>query len=249
VLAGVAQLRGREHFVARVIPTARTAPEQRTHRRAEIAMRQLRVLSIIAAITLVAALTSIGGCSDSPAAPQTAADSALQDTLSQVQQQQAADSAASTPAYDSLRQVYDTLSTSVNPVKSDSAPPALLVCAPAQFASAAKIIGPAGGTLQVGKSTLTIPQGALSQSVVISAEVPPLLNSVVLLQPEGLSFDKPVTLTMDYRDCPAPAGTVHRVVYIDLTGQILQLLTSTDDYKNWLVSATTDHFSGYAVAY
>src|SRR5438874_11125729 len=69
----------------------------------------------------------------------------------------------------------------------------LLACTPLPYAVTQQTVGPDGGTLLVGPHKLTIPAGALSTPVLITAEAPVGTVNSVRLSPEGLTFaaDKP----------------------------------------------------------
>lgn len=81
-----------------------------------------------------------------------------------------------------------------------------------QTASGATVIGPAGGALSAGLVTLTVPPGtfAADTSVSITAGTTsqyevglrnnPVPGSVVVLQPEGVTFASPVTVTFTWPD-------------------------------------------------
>ena len=134
--------------------------------------------------------------------------------------------------------VTSTLLNSVN----------LLVCRPLPYASSSVVIGPEGGTLLAGKTSLVIPRGALQSQVAIKAEqISGSVNSV-RFSPEGLRFSKPVTLTMSYDNCllTLPAK---RIVYTTEGLRVLELLQSLDLRLSRTVSASIEHFSRYAVAY
>lgn len=124
----------------------------------------------------------------------------------------------------------------------------LLVCNPLEFASEVKIIGPEGGTLQVGPHRLVIPPGALEQKTVISGEIP-LLSVVpsVKLAPHGLRFQRPVALTLSYEHCLLNLGSRRSIVYTDDDLNILEWTKSSDSWTK-RVTGYIWHFSRYAVA-
>lgn len=128
----------------------------------------------------------------------------------------------------------------------------LLECTPLPYASATQRIGPDGGTLHIGPHTLTIPPGALTESVVIRGEAPvDRVNSVRLL-PEGLQFasGKDARLTLSYRNClGATLLPLKRIVYTTDNLRLLSVLVSADDVLRQRVSTGLKHFSRYAVAW
>jgi hypothetical protein len=112
-------------------------------------------------------------------------------------------------------------------------------------------IGPEGGTLRVGPHRLKIPAGALESTVVITATAASDSAVSVTFQPEGLTFNVPARLTLDYAHCPLISTLMtKRIAYTTDDGQdVLQMLSSTDDLYRHKVSAELDHFSRYAVAW
>jgi hypothetical protein len=124
----------------------------------------------------------------------------------------------------------------------------LLTCKVLPYASGSATIGPEGGTVQVGKNTLVVPQGALSQRVTIKAERVSGTANSIRFSPEGLKFSRPARLTMSYDNCLLALPT-KRIVYTDESLKVLQILLSIDLRLNRTVSAPIDHFSRYAIAY
>jgi hypothetical protein len=126
----------------------------------------------------------------------------------------------------------------------------LLSCRPQPYASTSEVIGWAGGTIRVGGHRLVIPAGALHHPVLITAEAPSDNVASVRFQPEGLHFDRPATLTLDYSACPAGRLQIlKRVAYTSDGLDILSLLLSRDNLLTMKVSADLEHFSRYAVAW
>ncbi|MEO8139255.1 MAG: hypothetical protein ABI742_06405 [Gemmatimonadota bacterium] len=126
----------------------------------------------------------------------------------------------------------------------------LLVCERQPYAITQKLIGPAGGTLTIGKHLLVIPAGALGRPTLITGEAPADFVSSVRFQPEGLQFLRPATLTLDYSSCPAARLQIlKRVAYTTDKLDILSFLLSRDNLLLMRVSADLQHFSRYAVAW
>ena len=128
----------------------------------------------------------------------------------------------------------------------------LLACTPLPEATASGVIGPAGGTLRVGPHVLTIPAGALSDTVTITALAPSEAVNSITFAPHGLVFNlaaRPV-LGMSYANCPLLGQLLpKRIVYTSDLLEILEVLTSIDNLLAKRVSAPLDHFSRYAVAW
>lgn len=126
----------------------------------------------------------------------------------------------------------------------------LLACNRQAYARSVATIGPSGGSIRVGKHTLTIPRGALTRSVTITAEAPSDFVASVRFAPEGLEFSRPATLTLDYSSCPlGRLRLLKRVAYTTERLQILSYLLSRDNLLLMKVSADLEHFSRYAVAW
>jgi hypothetical protein len=113
-------------------------------------------------------------------------------------------------------------------------------------------VGPAGGTLTVGPHRLTIPPGALSAPVLITAEAPSDTVNSVRLKPEGLTFapGRPAQLTLSYANCSLLAQLLpgHIAYTTDLL-QILSYLPAIDDLLSKTVTGSLPHFSRYAIAW
>lgn len=124
----------------------------------------------------------------------------------------------------------------------------LLECSEQQYQVARQIIGPWGGSIRVGDHVLVIPRGALSQYVRITAEQMPGSTNSVRFSPEGLRFQKPAMLTLNYSNC-RNVEVPKAVVYTDESFNVLEILRSLDILSKLQVTAPIDHFSRYAVAF
>jgi hypothetical protein len=124
----------------------------------------------------------------------------------------------------------------------------LLVCSSQPYQVTRKTIGYEGGTIQVGTHTLVIPRGALRQQTTITAEQMPGRTNSVRFSPEGLQFQQPAGLVMNYRNCLVVL-LKKKIVYTDEKLNILEVLRSLDLFGAKTVTAPIDHFSRYAVAY
>ena len=126
----------------------------------------------------------------------------------------------------------------------------LLRCTPLPDVRSSAVMGPAGGTLQIGQYTLRVPAGALSQSVQISGEqLPDTVNSV-RFAPEGLQFARPAALSMTYANCSLLGRLLpKRIAYTTDNLRILSYLLSLDNLFSKQVTGQVNHFSRYAVAW
>jgi hypothetical protein len=125
----------------------------------------------------------------------------------------------------------------------------LLRCEPRPYEGEAAIIGPDGGTLQVGEHQLVIPRGALVREELVVAEAP--TNTLVELEfsPDGLIFDSPASVMLSYRRCQVPARADLLMAYLGQGNRVLELPPSWDDKADSRVIGEIGHFSRYAVAY
>jgi hypothetical protein len=129
-------------------------------------------------------------------------------------------------------------------------PLSLLSCAPLPYDSVTQPVGPTGGVIHVGPHTLTIPAGALTSPVSVTAVVPSDAVNRIRFQPEGLVFRSATALRMSYANCQL-LGIVlpKRIVYTSDALQILQSIPSLDDVSSQIVTGQVWHFSNYAIAY
>lgn len=126
----------------------------------------------------------------------------------------------------------------------------LVSCSPQPFDSVTVVIGPAGGVLQVGAHSFTVPQGALDSNVAITAVTPTGNQNIVRFQPEGLVFNKKASLTMSYANCNLLAFLLpKRIAHTNAVLDILEYLSSTDNLLARRVTGKLRHFSDYAVAW
>ena len=128
----------------------------------------------------------------------------------------------------------------------------LVQCSPLPYAQNSKVIGPAGGDLQIGPHVLHVPAGALSQSVLITGQAPTAYVNSVQLSPQGLQFaaGKPASLTLSYANCNLLGSLApKRVAYTTDGLQIISYLPSIDNLLSKQVTGQIQHFSRYAVAW
>jgi len=126
----------------------------------------------------------------------------------------------------------------------------LLKCTPLPAESVTQEVGPEGGVIQVGPHTLRIPEGALSSPVSITAVMPSDTVNRVNFEPEGLTFEEPVWLTLSYANCEGIGSWLpKRVVYTNPNLEILEILFSLTNPFAQRVTGRVTHFSDYAVAW
>ena len=134
--------------------------------------------------------------------------------------------------------------------------PRLLYCPTSEALSASSLIDPLlGGVVSVGGSSVSVPSGALSLPSIVVLALPASNNMKIDASVVGLThvlFNEPVEVTIDYSRCSSPSvsGKTLSVWYLDpITGAPKENMHGVDDRANRKITFTTDHFSGYAIAY
>lgn len=105
------------------------------------------------------------------------------------------------------------------------------------------VIGPSGGTLDIGPHRLIIPPGALTQELPISGTIRSANGGVEIdFEPTGTQFKKPAGLIFDASSC----GSVPDAVYLNPIGTN-ELIPAI--YSNWwhTIAAPIEHFSIYLI--
>lgn len=126
----------------------------------------------------------------------------------------------------------------------------LLKCTPLPPATSTATIGPWGGSMRVGPHTFTVPAGALSQKVTITATLSADTVNAITFKPEGLQFARPASLTMSYANCNLIGILLPKhIAYTNDNYGILSLLVSLDNILARNVTGQVWHFSHYAVAW
>jgi hypothetical protein len=126
----------------------------------------------------------------------------------------------------------------------------LLGCAPLPYDSVTQTVGPAGGTIDVGPHVLSIPAGALGDTVTITAVAPSDTVRRVQFRPEGLTFATAASLRLSYAGCNLLGSVLPKqIAYTDDALNILEYLLSVDDLPTQTVTGKLHHFSSYAVAW
>jgi len=125
----------------------------------------------------------------------------------------------------------------------------LLTCDPLPADSVTRIVGPAGGAVEVGPHRLVVPAGALSADVAITGVTRPESVRRIDFRPDGLAFAESASLTMSYAGCGLVALPPLRIAYVSDDLVILEYLISLTDTSAREVTASLHHFSNYAVAW
>lgn len=131
----------------------------------------------------------------------------------------------------------------------------LLQCdPPASSASVTGLIGPLGGTLSVGNTSVVIPENAVLAPTSFRLTVPASSTvqiSVKAGDAEHYQFLLPVLVTIDYSRCSAGLSVLDPLSAWNVdetTGALLENMSGTNDPLTHTMTFSTGHLSGYAVA-
>lgn len=134
--------------------------------------------------------------------------------------------------------------------------PRFLSCPTKTTQTTTGIVGPLGGLLTLdGGATVSIPEGAVPVPTLFSLTVPAGKYAKVDVTAVGVEhyvFGAPVSVTIDYSRCPAgqTGGRPLTVLYVaPITNLPLENMGGTDDPANRRITFSTDHLSGYVIAY
>jgi hypothetical protein len=133
--------------------------------------------------------------------------------------------------------------------------PRLLECPISTTTSTTGVIGPLGGLLSLGDNLVSMPDGAVSTPTLFALTVPASRYMKVDVTAVGLDhylFDRPISITVDYSRCPTwkTEGKALEVWYVSpLLNIPLENMGGVDDPANRRITFTTDHLSGYVIAY
>lgn len=109
------------------------------------------------------------------------------------------------------------------------------------------VIGPEGGTLQIGIAKVYFPAGAVAQPTRISMQAD-LTSLGVIMQPHGIVFPEnaqPV-LTLDVSSVVLSAFRNTAIAYIDENGQISEILPTELLGSSGKARTTLPHFSKFS---
>jgi hypothetical protein len=119
----------------------------------------------------------------------------------------------------------------------------------AEFYVEKQIVAADGGSLQLADVTLSIPSGALAFDTLYSISIPDINTFYNEFGTNGLVFDKPVTVTMSYRDADLSGVNVAsiRIAWLNPKTGMFESIRCTLDPVNKTVTGTLNHFSAYAL--
>jgi hypothetical protein len=106
-----------------------------------------------------------------------------------------------------------------------------------------------GGRVTLFDVVLDVPAGAVANDTLFSIRIPDPCVFFNEFGTDGLVFDKPVTVTMSYRDANLTGvdESTIRIGWFDERSGDFQDITCTVDYVNKVVTGELDHFSAYGL--
>ena len=106
-----------------------------------------------------------------------------------------------------------------------------------------------GGELSLLDVNLSIPAGAVPNDTLFSISIPDPNVFYNDFGTDGLVFDKPVLVTMSYRDADLTGinESSIRIVWVDESSGRMQEVNCTIDYQNKTVTGFLNHFSAYGL--
>ena len=106
-----------------------------------------------------------------------------------------------------------------------------------------------GGQLSLFDVVLDVPAGAVANDTVFSIRIPDPGVFFNEFGTDGLVFDKPVTVTMSYRDADLTGvdESTIRIGWLDERSGDFHDITCKVDYVNKVVIGELDHFSAYGL--
>jgi hypothetical protein len=135
-----------------------------------------------------------------------------------------------------------------------SSTPSLITCPAGTPQAVTNTIGPLGGVLAIGNTSVVIPANAVLAPTEFTLTVPSsryVEIEVTAAGSEHFVFALPVTVTIDYSRCSRSNIDLRPLSVWNIdprTKALLEQMPSVDDKLTRSVLFTTLHFSGYAVA-
>jgi hypothetical protein len=137
-----------------------------------------------------------------------------------------------------------------------SSSPTLVECPTNETTSKTSLIGIAGGIISIGGTSVLFPAGALPGLTTVTLTIPASKYVEIDVETDGATtfpiLDKQPIITIDYWRCNRLDVLLKPLTawYIDSeTKALLEKMTTVDNKLTRSVTFTTDHFSGYAIAF
>ena len=131
----------------------------------------------------------------------------------------------------------------------------LVVCPTTETRTTQALIGPLGGILSLGNTTIGIPNGALTVPTLITLTIPASQYMEIDVRANDLTsfiFRRDIGIRIDYSRCTDPALDTERLSVWQIdpqTKELLEFMGGTDDKSRNTISFSTGHLSGYAIAF
>ena len=117
------------------------------------------------------------------------------------------------------------------------------------------VIGPLGGVVSLGGTTVAIPSGALSAPTLITLTIPASQYMEIDVRANDLLsfvFNKPIGVRLDYSRCTNPVLSTATLSVWHIhteTKALLENMGGTDNKAGRFIDFTTGHLSNYAIAF
>jgi hypothetical protein len=131
----------------------------------------------------------------------------------------------------------------------------LVVCPTTETRTTQALIGPLGGILSLGNTTIGIPSGALTLPTLITLTIPASQYMEIEVRANDLTsfvFKEDVGIRIDYSRCTDPALNTERLSVWQIDPQtkaLIEFMGGTNDRSRNTISFSTGHLSGYAIAF
>jgi hypothetical protein len=137
-----------------------------------------------------------------------------------------------------------------------SSRPKLVQCHTDESATAVRSITQLGGTVSIGGTSVVFPLGAVLKPTTVELTIPASDYVEIRLKADGAEHFygllKPVTVTIDYSRCVRTdlLSKPLSVWYIDAVSKaLLEPMGGIDSKITRSITFSTNHFSGYAIAF
>ena len=135
-----------------------------------------------------------------------------------------------------------------------NAPAKKLYCPTNDTQTTTAVLGPLGGVIALGGTSISVPAGALLDTVTMTVTVPASLYMEVDVSVAGVDhflFQTPATVTVDYSRCSNVSLATPPLTawWVDpQTDSLLEAMPSADARALSTVTFTTPHLSGFILA-
>lgn len=148
----------------------------------------------------------------------------------------------------------DAILGDATPAQARLAAPSLVECPVNTSSSTSAVVGPLGGIINLGGTSVQIPAGALLAPVTVNVVEPASQYMEIDVSVEGVEhfvFELPIAVTISYARCDRGDLDLKPLSVWYINGDTHELLEPMGGVDNKLartITFTTPHFSGYAVA-